>query len=173
MKSAVGNFIKLSDLKITPSWTVNAELKLLCAICECLFSRPDVVLDAVSVSNLGTLLLGMIRTYTTSKKIKVKEDWVLNVLRIYKLLLWRITDITPHVPFLSRLFGPASHSFSLFNNVAIRVELCEVRNERTSIIICFSNNPLCLCMCVCLGLYAIGSTPFHKESLDFLFRSYS
>jgi hypothetical protein len=45
------------------------------------FSRGDVKIEAVSVSNLATLLLGMLRTYTTSRKVRVEEGWVLDILR--------------------------------------------------------------------------------------------
>jgi Down-regulated in metastasis len=83
------------------------ELKLLCRIAERIFSRGDVALDPVSVSNLATLLLGMLRTYTTSRKVRVEEEWVLDILRIYRSLLWRMEDVTPHIAFIGRLFGPS------------------------------------------------------------------
>lgn len=61
----------------------------------------------MSVSNLATLLLGMLRTYTTSRKVRVEEEWVLDILRIYRSLLWRMEDVTPHIAFIGRLFGPS------------------------------------------------------------------
>ena len=36
-----------------------------------------------------------------------EEDWVLDILRIYRSLLWRMADVTPHIAFIGRLFGPA------------------------------------------------------------------
>lgn len=93
------------------------ELKLLCRIAERVFSRSDIAIDSVSICNLATLLLGMLRTYTTSRKIRVEEEWVLDILRIYGSLLWRMEDVTPHIAFIGRLFGPAGtqshpHSYS-------------------------------------------------------------
>ena len=115
--------LKLSELKITPSGSIREELKLLSAIAAKFFSRADVKVDSSSISNLTTLLLGMVRTYTTSRKVRVEEDWVLHILCTYKALLWRVRDVRPHVPFISRLFGPATHSLSLFNVAAVRSEL--------------------------------------------------
>ena len=83
------------------------ELKLLCRIAERVFSRSDISINSVSICNLATLLLGMLRTYTTSRKIRVEEEWVLDILRIYGSLLWRMEDVTPHIAFIGRLFGPA------------------------------------------------------------------
>ena len=115
--------MKLSEMKIVPTGSVKQELKLLCRIAEGVFSRGDVIIEPTSVANLATLLLGMIRTYTTSRKIRVEEEWVIDILRIYRSLLRRMEDATPHVPFISRLFGPATHSFSLFNVATVRNEL--------------------------------------------------
>ena len=47
-----------------------SELKLLCRIAERVFSRGDVAIQSVSICNLATLLLGMLRTYTTSRKVR-------------------------------------------------------------------------------------------------------
>jgi hypothetical protein len=91
----------------TSSLSPCAELKLLCRIAERVFSRSDIAIDSVSICNLATLLLGMLRTYTTSRKIRVEEEWVLDILRIYGSLLWRMEDVTPHIAFIGRLFGPA------------------------------------------------------------------
>ena len=65
----------------------------------------------------------MLRTYTTSKKVRVEEDWAINILTVYRSLLWRVNDVRPHVPFISRFFGPASHSKSLFNLCSVRSTL--------------------------------------------------
>lgn len=56
----------------------------------------------------------------------MEEDWAIHVLRIYKTLLDRMVDVRAHVPFVSRLFGPASHSQSLFNVNRVRSVLAEV-----------------------------------------------
>eukprot|EP01034_Spumella_vulgaris_P023353 gene23353-29566_t len=121
--------LKLSEMHITPSGSVKQELKLLCRIADGVFSRDDVTIDNMAVGNLTTLLLGMLRTYTTSRKVRVEEDWAINILKIYRSLLWRVTDITNHVSFISRLFGPASHSLSLFNLNTVRAELANVYEE--------------------------------------------
>jgi hypothetical protein len=121
--------LKLSEMHITPSGSVKQELKLLCRIADGVFSRDDVVIDNMAVANLTTLLLGMLRTYTTSRKVRVEEDWAINILKIYRSLLWRVADVTNHVSFISRLFGPASHSLSLFNLNTVRAELANVYEE--------------------------------------------
>ncbi len=112
--------MKLSELKIKPTGSVKDELRLLTAIASNLFTRKDINVGSTSITNLSTFLLGMLRTYTTSKKIRVEEDWAINILTIYRCLLWKVPDVRPHVPFISRLFGPASHSQSLFNLSAVR-----------------------------------------------------
>jgi hypothetical protein len=119
--------VKLSDLKITPTGSVKEELRLLAAISTNLFTQKDVIIPQKSIGNLSTLLLGMLRTYTTSKKVSIGEDWANNILTIYRSLVGRVTDIRPHVSFISRLFGPASHSRSLFNLSSVRTNLVSVR----------------------------------------------
>lgn len=118
--------VKLSDLKITPTGSVKEELRLLAAISTNLFTRKDASIDQKVIGNLSTLLLGMLRTYTTSKKISIGEDWANNILTIYRSLLGRVNDVRPHVSFISRLFGPASHSRSLFNLTSVRLTLVSV-----------------------------------------------
>jgi hypothetical protein len=124
--------LKLSEMKIIPTGSVKQELKLLCRIAERVFSRGDVPIEPVAIANLATLLLGMLRTYTTSRKVRVEEEWVLDILRIYRSLLWRMEDVTPHVAFISRLFGPAGHSLSLFNLATVRSELSIVYSQLAS-----------------------------------------
>ena len=51
-------------------YNIISELKLLCRIAERVFSRGDVISQSVSICNLATLLLGMLRTYTTSRKVR-------------------------------------------------------------------------------------------------------
>jgi len=121
--------LKFSDLKITASWSVKQELKILSNIAEAVFMRSDVKIDSMIIADLATLLLGMLRKYTTSKKVKVEEEWVVNILKIYKSLLSRMIDVKPHVTFVSRLFGPATHSLSLFNLASVRKVLVEVYME--------------------------------------------
>jgi hypothetical protein len=118
--------LKLSEMDINPTGSIKTELKLLCRIASGVFQRSDVVINPVLVGNLSILLLGMLRTYTTSKKIRVQEDWVIDILKIYETLLFRISDATGHVAFISRLFGPAAHSFSLFNVSTVRTQLVKV-----------------------------------------------
>ena len=119
----------------TSSLSPCLELKLLCRIAERVFSRSDIAIDSVSICNLATLLLGMLRTYTTSRKIRVEEEWVLDILRIYGSLLWRMEDVTPHIAFIGRLFGPAgmhsyshyySHSYSSFHSLIFLIILFPV-----------------------------------------------
>ena len=115
-------------MKIVPSYSVHAELKLLGRIASAVFSRShsEVHIHPRLVLNLGTLLLGMLRAYATSRKVRVREDWVLDILGIYQSLLERIEDASSHVPFLVRLFGPATHSLSLFNASTVRRQLVSV-----------------------------------------------
>lgn len=118
--------LKLTDLKIQPTGSVKQELSLLCNIAEGIFSRGDVEVESTLISSLATLLLGMIRTYTTNRKVRVEEEWALNILRIFRTLLWRVSDVRSHVPFVSKLFGPPSHPQSLFNLACVRDGLTEV-----------------------------------------------
>lgn len=117
--------VLLSDLRIS-STGIKKELSLLCLVAQSVFSREDIAVDHRTVSTLSTLLLGMVRTYTTSRKIRIEEDWVLHVFRIYKSLLPRVTNVALHVPFISRLFGPAPFPQSLFNFASVRNELIQV-----------------------------------------------
>ena len=121
--------VKLSELKISPSGSVREELKLLSSIATTYFSQESVKVDSQSIANLSVLLLGMIRTYTTTRKIRVEESWILSILKTYGSLLWRVKDVRGHVGFLSRLFGPATHSLSLFNNANVRHDLVQVYRQ--------------------------------------------
>lgn len=102
---------------------------MLCRISEELFSVSKVEIDSNFVTNFSTLLLGMIRTYSMSKKIRVEEEWLLSVLKVYKALIGRMGDVCHHVNFISRLFGPASHSYSLFNTHTVRNLLCQIYGD--------------------------------------------
>jgi len=123
--------LKLSELKISKSsfGHVKTELRILCRFAEDAFSKAEVVIQHRDVANLATLLLGMVRVCTASRKVRVDESWILDILRIYKSLLWRMQDVSSHVNFISRLFGPAPHSFSLFNIMSVRVALADVYAE--------------------------------------------
>lgn len=118
--------LKLSELNIQPTGSIKAELVLICRIAEGIFGREDVQLEPESITALSTLLLAMTRTYVTNRKVRVEESSVTSILRTYKTLLWRVQDVRPHVAFFSRLFGPASHSRSLFNFQSVRAILGEV-----------------------------------------------
>lgn len=118
--------VKLSELKINPIGSVREELHLLTSIATKLFSRSDLVVQPKRIANLATLLLGMLRTYTNSKKVSIGEDWANNILIIYRTLLLRVQDVRPHVSFISRLFGPTSFSQSVFNLASVRSTLVSV-----------------------------------------------
>ena len=118
--------LKLSEMTIVPSGSIKSELKLLCRIATGVFQRKDITIDPLLVANLSLLLLGMIRTYTTSRRIRLHEDWLIDILKIYQNLLWRVPNAYHHVSFINRLFGPATHSFSLFNSHTVRIQLVEV-----------------------------------------------
>ena len=118
--------LKLSEMDVTPTGSVKTELKLLCRIASGVFQRSEIEISPVLVNNLAILLLGMLRTYTTSRRIRVEEDWVIDILKIYQTLLFRLTDVTNQVAFISRLFGPATHSYSLFNWSSVRMQLVQV-----------------------------------------------
>lgn len=123
--------LKLSELKISKSsfGHVKTELRILCRFAEDAFSKAEVVIQHHDVANLATLLLGMVRVCTASRKVRVDESWILDILRIYKMLLWRMQDVSQHVNFISRLFGPAPHSYSLFNIMSVRVAIADVYAE--------------------------------------------
>ena len=55
--------------------------------------------------------------------MRVEEDWVLDILRIYRSLLWRMADVTPHIAFIGRLFGPAGTVNSSNNHSVSFLEL--------------------------------------------------
>ena len=111
--------LKLSEMDVTPTGSIKSELKLLCRIASGVFQHTEIHINSILIGNLTILLLGMLRTYTTSKRIRVEEDWVIDILQIYQNILFRVEDVTNHIAFISRLFGPATHSFSLFNNFSL------------------------------------------------------
>ena len=118
--------LKLSQLNIYASTHFKLELELFCRIAEELFPLKEVKISTIAVSNFATMLLAMIRTYTASKKLRVEEEWLLNVLRVYRTLVWRMDDITHHVAYISRLFGPTAYPQSLLNASSVRGLLTQV-----------------------------------------------
>ena len=104
-------------------------MKLLCSIAENIFKRTEVAIDDKTVMTMGTLLLGMVKAYTTSKKVRVQEDWVIDILRTYRSLIPRLEDVSSHIPFVSRLFGPTVESFSLFNLLTVRHALLALYSD--------------------------------------------
>ena len=144
LKSAI---LKLSQLNIYSTSNFKMELSLFCRIAEELFTREDVLISPLAVSNFATMLLAMIRTYTTSKKIRVEEEWLLNVLRVYRTLIWRMDDVSHHVAFVSRLFGPTANSFSLLNASAVRSLLSEVRLMNYFYLFALSYNHIAIFCC--------------------------
>ena len=116
----------LSDLQIPSDHSVVEELKLLLKISELLFSEQNLHLEKVSVSKLATVLLAMLRTYVNSKKVKAEEESALNILGAYRSLIAHLDDVSAHVPFLSKLFGPQNRGFSLLDGVRVRKRLVEI-----------------------------------------------
>ena len=108
------------------SGSLKLELNLLYKLSETVFHQSDIEFHPLSITNLTTLLLGLLRAYVTSKKIKIEESWVTDILSIYKSLVHYADDVSQHISFLSKLFGPATHVQSLFNLASIRVLLLEV-----------------------------------------------
>ena len=120
---------KLSELAISSSVSIKQEMQLLLKFSNFLLLHPTLNISSIFVLNLATLLLGMLRTYITSRKIKIEEEWVLNILGSFQALMPRLEDICHFVPFISRLFGPALHSQSLLNNKIVRAKLVEIYSE--------------------------------------------
>ena len=121
--------LKLSDIVVSNIGGARMELQLLCRLAEEIFVNKEIHISTLAASNLATLVLGLLRAYTNSRKIRIVEDWVINILRIYKSLLWRIHDVSSHAAFFSRLFGPTAHSASLFNAPVVRQELVAVYKQ--------------------------------------------
>jgi hypothetical protein len=119
--------LKLSELDIVPSGSIAQELALLTRLARDVLADADVPLLQSTVANFATILLGLLRTYTSHRKIRTNPAWVVDILQVYRLLLWRIDSVEPHVAFLSRLFGPAAYTLSVLNTLPVRRELFEVR----------------------------------------------
>ena len=144
--------VKLSELDIRPTGSVKEELRILCLIAETVFQEQEINVSVHSVANLASLLLGMIRTCTSVRKIRVEEEWMLNVLRIYKSLLWRMDSVIAHVPFISRLFGPQDIQDSVFNLIPVRRVLLEV-----------SPLPRCFMCCITIIRFTKHSLFIHQR----------
>ena len=118
--------LKLAEISFIPTGSIKLELNLLCRIANDIFSRDNCAVEAMSIGNLSILLLGMLRAYTSSRKVHVEEQAVIDILRTYKALLAHVEDVLMHLAFISKLFGPAAHSFSVFNLSTVRTELVQV-----------------------------------------------
>jgi hypothetical protein len=104
--------LKISDVIFKNLSSLYLELQLLTLIATNIFSDHSIVIQDVLISNFATIILGMLRSYFNSKKLRIHEDWVFNILKIYQSLIWRISDISNHFIFLSRLFGPVPSMIS-------------------------------------------------------------
>lgn len=149
----------LSELNISPNGSIKQELSLLIKFSEVLFKNPTIDIDSESILNLATLLLGMLRSYINSKKIKVEVDWVLNILGIYIALSPRLETVLPHLPFISRLFGPTSFQYSLLNNSAVRKKLIDLYSELSTHV----SAPRALCA---TAESLVKLTAFDKKQLE-------
>lgn len=131
--------LTLSQINISPHGSIRQELWLLCKLAEGIFgdntnisNYTTALVNPLCISNLSTLLLGMLRTYVVTKKIKVEEELILNILKTYRSLIPHVADITYHVPFLSKLFGPASSPSSFMNFSSVRNYLLVLYEALTS-----------------------------------------
>lgn len=125
----------ISAVKIVITGSSKMELRLLCDIAKAIHTSDytvskkkkakdsNDVIDSTAVGNLAIILLSMLRTYTSAPKFRLPEQWVIDIITTYQSLLSRIPDISNHVGFVSRLFGPSAHSFSLFNLASVRCAL--------------------------------------------------
>jgi len=123
----------ISSVKIVITGSSKMELRLLCDVAKAIYTSDRASkskkgsnindIDSVAVGNLAIILLSMLRTYTSAPKFRLPEQWVIDIITTYQSLLPRIPDIANHVGFVSRLFGPAAHSFSLFNLASVRCAL--------------------------------------------------
>lgn len=115
--------LKLSEIDVTSLGSVREEVDFLCRIATDIFSREDAKISTVSATNFATIILGILRSYTNSTKTKITEDWVINMLLIYRSFVPRMENVSGHVSFFSRTFGPTSFAGSRLNNNGVRAEL--------------------------------------------------
>lgn len=117
------SMLKLSDVVITSLGGIREEVDLLCRIATDIFSSDDVVISSDLATNFATIILGILRTYTTSNKTRISEDWVINMLIIYRSFVRRMDNVTSHCSFFSRTFGPTAFAGSKLNLSSVRREL--------------------------------------------------
>jgi hypothetical protein len=115
--------LKLSDIDATSLGGVREEVDLLCRIATEVFVREDVSISATSATNFATIVLGILRSYSNSPKSRISEEWVTNMLAIYRSFLRRVDNVASHVSFFSRMFGPSTFANSHLNAAKVRSEL--------------------------------------------------
>ena len=125
-------FCNLSELKVQSYQNIGRELQLILDISEFLFLRNQLSINAASVSNLASVLLGILRIYVNSKMVRVEKKSILLMLEAYRFVVPHLDDANSHAPFLSRLFGPQSRASSPMNDVEVRRKLVEVFAEVAS-----------------------------------------
>lgn len=119
--------LKLADVVVADVQTIRMELSFLCQVGSLLFADTSLEINSLAASNLATLVLGMLRVYAFSgRRMRASEEWIVNVLQIFKSLSWRIADASSHAGFVSRLFGPSTGAFSLFDSSIVRREMTAV-----------------------------------------------
>ena len=110
----------LSAVNIVITGSAKHELRLLCNIAKVMqevelnkanLNKPGKngakrleEINPITVGNLAIILLSMLKTYTSTPKFRLQEQWALDILFTYKSLLSRINDVSFHVGFISRLF---------------------------------------------------------------------
>lgn len=114
--------LRLSDVKLANVGSNKDELALLCRMANELFSNNDQI-SQQSAHQFSTIILGMLRCYTTSPKARISDEWVINILHVYRAFLDRMEDISAHCAFISRCFGPSVVETSCLNSAAVRSEL--------------------------------------------------
>lgn len=118
----------LRDVETVATYSMKRELDILCRVA----SHPHFIestrheRDALSIGNLAVLLLGMVKSYVTTRKLRAQPTWAISVLTTYQSLLCHCIDVKHHCAFVARLFGPANHESSLLNSNEVRDSLLDV-----------------------------------------------
>jgi hypothetical protein len=97
--------LKISDVVFKDLFSLHLELQLLSHVTAHIFHNKSVVISNTLITNFATILLGILRSYFNSKKLRIFDDWILNLLKVYQSIVWRMDDISGHFIFISRLFG--------------------------------------------------------------------
>ncbi|RYH20559.1 hypothetical protein EON65_23095, partial [archaeon] len=120
--------LKLSEMEMSNLQSIRYELQFLCKLGLYLFVDPSIKIKPVVAHNFATLVLGMVRSFTTkSKRMRMTEDWMVGVLDIYQSMVPRLSDVSSHVTFIARLFGPCINNQSnVFDASVVRKKLTEV-----------------------------------------------